>query len=124
MATIYVPVGGARLAGDLIVPDRADAIVLFAHGSGSSRFSTRNQFVARALERHALATLLIDLLTPEEESLDRRTGHLRFDIPLLAGRLVALIDWLKRHVQVGGFPIGLFGASTGAGAARIFPLSP
>lgn len=117
MPTIYVPVGGARLAGELTVPPQAEAIVLFAHGSGSSRFSRRNQFVARVLERRALATLLIDLLTPEEDALDRRTSHFRFDIPLLAKRLVGIISWLKLQEQTATLPIGLFGASTGGGAA-------
>src|SRR5437868_10434021 len=97
MSTVYVPAGGARLAGELTIPTDAYAIVLFAHGSGSSRFSRRNQFVARVLERSGLATLLIDLLTPEEETLDQRTAHLRFDIPMLAKRLVSIVDWLKRH---------------------------
>jgi len=129
---IYIPAGEARLAGDLTVPPRPSGLVLFAHGSGSSRFSRRNQFVARVLEQHGLATLLIDLLTPDEEALDRRTGHLRFDIPLLATRLVAIVDWLKRQApfdllrpapgdaerrQVNELPVGIFGASTGGGAA-------
>jgi putative phosphoribosyl transferase len=132
MPTIYVPAGGARLAGELTVPMPATGLVLFAHGSGSSRFSSRNQFVARVLERQGLATLLIDLLTPEEEALDHRTGHFRFDIPLLATRLVAMIDWLKRQPAFDALrpppseaerrlthtlPIGIFGASTGGGAA-------
>src|SRR6185295_11711185 len=117
MSTIYVPVGGARLAGELTIPPHAQAIVLFAHGSGSSRFSRRNQFVARVLEQHAFATLLIDLLTPEEEALDQRTGHFRFDIPLLAKRLVALVSWLKLQEKTASLPVGLFGASTGGGAA-------
>jgi dienelactone hydrolase len=90
---------------------------LFAHGSGSSRFSSRNQFVARVLEQHELATLLIDLLTPEEEAVDRHTAQLRFDMPMLADRLVAIIDWLKKDARVSTLPIGLFGASTGGGAA-------
>jgi putative phosphoribosyl transferase len=132
MTTIYVPAGGARLAGELTVPQHATGLVLFAHGSGSSRFSTRNHFVARVLEQQGLATLLIDLLTPEEEALDQRTGHLRFDIPMLATRLVAMIDWLKRQPDYDAprpaqneierrrthtLPIGIFGASTGGGAA-------
>jgi putative phosphoribosyl transferase len=117
MATVYVPVGGAKLAGELIVPEDARALVLFAHGSGSSRFSSRNQFVARVLERSGLATLLIDLLTPDEERLDQRTAHLRFDIPLLAARLVAIIDWLNQDSRLRDLPVGMFGASTGGGAA-------
>jgi putative phosphoribosyl transferase len=91
--------------------------VLFAHGSGSSRFSRRNQFVARVLEHQGLATLLIDLLTPDEDALDRRTAHFRFDIPMLATRLVAIVDWLKKRVETAALGIGLFGASTGGGAA-------
>lgn len=117
MPTIYVSAGGARLAGELTIPPRAHGIVLFAHGSGSSRFSRRNQFVARVLEQHGLATLLIDLLTTEEEALDERTAHLRFDIPLLAARLVAIVSWLKHQDETAPLPIGLFGASTGGGAA-------
>jgi len=125
MATVYVPAGGARLAGELMTPADARGLVLFAHGSGSSRFSSRNQFVARVLEQRGLATLLIDLLTPEEERLDERTAHLRFDIPMLADRLVAIIDWLRQQPAVSetkgkdlrDFPVGMFGASTGGGAA-------
>jgi len=117
MATIYVPVGDVRLPGELTIPAKAHGIVLFAHGSGSSRFSSRNQFVARVLERQGLATLLTDLLTPDEDALDRHTAHLRFDIPLLASRLVAIVEWLKRQPQTQALPIGLFGASTGGGAA-------
>jgi pimeloyl-ACP methyl ester carboxylesterase len=93
--------------------------VLFAHGSGSSRHSPRNQFVARVLQRRGLATLLIDLLTPAEEVLDRRTSHLRFDIPLLASRLVAIIDWLHVESAAQSLSIGLFGASTGGAAALV-----
>ena len=117
MSTITIPAAGASITGELTIPANADGIVLFAHGSGSSRFSARNQFVARVLERHGLATVLIDLLTPEEEAVDRRTAHLRFDIPLLSTRLVAIVDWLKRDRRTRELPIGLFGASTGGGAA-------
>jgi putative phosphoribosyl transferase len=117
MATIQVPAGMVRLAGELTLPPDAAGIVLFAHGSGSSRFSRRNQFVARVLEAHGLGTLLIDLLTRDEEAVDDRTAHLRFDIPMLADRLVAIVDWLKQQPQTGTLPIGLFGASTGGGAA-------
>jgi dienelactone hydrolase len=117
MATIHVPAGDVHLAGELTLPANAAGVVLFAHGSGSSRFSSRNQFVARALEHSGLGTLLIDLLTPDEEAVDQRTGHLRFDIPLLAGRLVAIVEWLKRQQKTAALPIGLFGASTGGGAA-------
>ncbi len=114
---VQVPVGEARLHGDLGIPPQAHGIVLFAHGSGSSRHSPRNQYVARALERRDLATLLIDLLTPEEESVDDRTAQHRFDIPMLAGRLVTIVDWLRRRKETASLPIGLFGASTGGGAA-------
>jgi len=117
MATIHVPAGDVRLPGELTIPAKTHGIVLFAHGSGSSRFSSRNQFVARVLERQGLATLLIDLLTPDEEALDRHTAHLRFNIPLLASRLVAIVEWLTRQPQTRALPIGLFGASTGGGAA-------
>jgi dienelactone hydrolase len=99
------------------MPPRAHGLVVFAHGSGSSRHSPRNQFVAAALESRGLATLLIDLLTPAEEAVDRRTAQLRFDLELLAGRLVAIVDWLRRQPVTMSFPIGLFGASTGGGAA-------
>jgi putative phosphoribosyl transferase len=114
---VRVPVGDQSLNGDLGIPARARGIVLFAHGSGSSRHSSRNQFVARALERRDLATLLIDLLTPEEESIDDRTAQYRFDIPMLADRLVTIVDWLRGRKETASLPIGLFGASTGGGAA-------
>ncbi|MCC7415548.1 MAG: dienelactone hydrolase family protein [Acidobacteria bacterium] len=114
---VQVPVGGDRLSGDLVVPASARGLVLFAHGSGSSRLSPRNRFVARDLERRALATLLIDLLTPLEEAIDDRTAELRFDIGMLAHRLVSIVDWVKTHDQLAALPVGLFGASTGAGAA-------
>jgi pimeloyl-ACP methyl ester carboxylesterase len=116
---VEVPVGEARLHGDLGRPPEAHGLVLFAHGSGSSRHSPRNQFVARALERRGLATLLIDLLTPEEELIDDRTAEYRFDIPMLASRLVTIIDWLGSRRETAQLPIGLFGASTGGGAALI-----
>jgi dienelactone hydrolase len=94
-------------------------VVLFAHGSGSSRHSPRNRFVAEALREGALATLLLDLLTPEEEAIDARTRQLRFDIALLADRLVGTIDWLAQQPAARGLPVGLFGASTGGGAALV-----
>jgi dienelactone hydrolase len=99
------------------MPPRPLGLVLFAHGSGSSRHSPRNQFVAAALESRGFATLLIDLLTPAEETVDRRTAQLRFDIEMLASRLVAIVDWLRRQPITVSLPIGLFGASTGGGAA-------
>jgi dienelactone hydrolase len=116
---VEVPTGVARLHGDLGMPDHASGLVLFAHGSGSSRHSSRNRYVARALERHGLATLLIDLLTPDEERIDNVTAQYRFDLPLLAARLVTIVDWLGGRRETGALPIGLFGASTGGGAALI-----
>jgi putative phosphoribosyl transferase len=115
--TVRVVVDGCPLEGDLTVPDAATGLVLFAHGSGSSRFSPRNRLVAQRLGAAGFATLLVDLLTGEEERIDARTGHLRFDIALLAARLVAIVDWLGELAEVKALPIGLFGASTGGGAA-------
>jgi dienelactone hydrolase len=116
---VEVPAGRARLEGNLVVPARARGVVLFAHGSGSSRFSPRNRYVAAALQQAPLATLLIDLLTPEEEQVDLRTRHLRFDIDLLAERLVAAAVWLSTDAQTAALRIGYFGASTGGGAALV-----
>ena len=116
---IKVPAGSDVLEGNLSVPEGAEGIVLFAHGSGSSRFSPRNRFVAQALQEAGLATLLIDLLTLQEEHIDRRTGHLRFDIGLLAHRLVGITDWLLQHSGSRLSKLGYFGASTGAAAALI-----
>jgi putative phosphoribosyl transferase len=116
---VRVPVGRVRLDGDLTLPPAPHGIVVFAHGSGSSRFSSRNRFVARQLREAGLGTLLMDLLTPEEERVDARTAHLRFDIGLLAGRLVGATDWLKLQPETGDLPIGYFGASTGGGAALV-----
>jgi dienelactone hydrolase len=116
---VNVPVSGQSLLGDLTVPPGATGLVLFAHGSGSSRHSPRNHAVARTLEQRGFGTLLIDLLTPEEEEIDRATAHLRFAIPLLAGRLVEIIDWLQARPETKSLPIGLFGASTGGGAAIV-----
>ncbi|MGI5211695.1 dienelactone hydrolase family protein [Plantactinospora sp. CA-290183] len=112
-----IPTGGVELTGDLVVPADPSGIVLFAHGSGSSRHSPRNRAVAGTLNRYALATLLVDLLTRGEEELDDRTGELRFDIGLLTGRLVGIVDWLRGGGAGAALPIGLFGASTGAAAA-------
>jgi putative phosphoribosyl transferase len=117
--SVRVPIGDQSLPGDLEIPADPRGLVLFAHGSGSSRKSPRNQSVARALERRHLATLLIDLLTPEEEAVDDRTRQYRFDIPMLADRLVTIVDWLRAAESTGSLPIGLFGASTGGGAALI-----
>lgn len=107
------------LQGNLGIPAQATAIVLFAHGSGSGRHSPRNRYVAERLRQAGLGTLLIDLLTEREEVIDSRTAHLRFDIGLLADRLVGAIDWLGREPHTAGLPIGLFGASTGAAAALV-----
>jgi putative phosphoribosyl transferase len=101
------------------VPARALGIVLFAHGSGSGRHSPRNRFVAEQLHGRGLATLLFDLLTEEEERLDRSTGELRFDIGLLAERLVRVTEWVVQHRETAHLPIGYFGASTGGGAALV-----
>jgi pimeloyl-ACP methyl ester carboxylesterase len=114
---VQVPIGEASLQGDLGLPAATHGIVLFAHGSGSSRHSRRNQYVARVLEQRDLATLLIDLLTPQEEAIDEHTAQYRFDIPMLAGRLVTIVDWLRSRQETSSLPIGLFGASTGGGAA-------
>jgi putative phosphoribosyl transferase len=114
---VALSIGEVELAGELDVPPSARGIVLFAHGSGSSRFSPRNQYVARALRTAGLATLLMDLLTREEEVVDERTRALRFDIPLLAKRLVGATDWLTHHAATRDLFIGYFGASTGAAAA-------
>jgi putative phosphoribosyl transferase len=111
--------GGLSLEGDLSVPTNASGIVLFAHGSGSSRHSPRNQFVARALGEGGMATLLFDLLTPEEEENDDRNGRLRFDINLLAGRLVAATRWIANQPETQRLGIGYFGASTGGAAALV-----
>jgi dienelactone hydrolase len=116
---VAVAAGEVELEGALVVPAEAAGVVLFAHGSGSSRHSPRNRFVAGELRRANLATLLIDLLSPEEERVDARTAELRFDIGLLARRLVAAADWLAGHESTRKFPIGLFGASTGAAAALV-----
>ncbi|GAA4543703.1 dienelactone hydrolase family protein [Streptomyces collinus] len=117
--TVTLPAGRAVLTGDLTVPPDARAVVLFAHGSGSSRHSPRNREVAAGLRTAGLGTLLIDLLTEDEERLDARTAELRFDIPLLGHRLVAALDWLAREPGTSGLPVVLFGASTGAGAALV-----
>jgi dienelactone hydrolase len=115
--TVLVATGEATLEGNLTIPVGATGIVLFAHGSGSSRHSPRNRFVARHLQHAGFATLLIDLLTADEESLDRVTAQLRFDIPLLADRLVGATSWLGQEPDTARLPIGSFGASTGAAAA-------
>ena len=116
---VFVTAGAARLAGDLAVPRHAHGLVVFAHGSGSSRFSPRNRYVADALDRRDLATLLVDLLTEQEEAIDERTGELRFDVELLGQRLAAVVSWSHERPELRRLPLGLFGASTGAGAALL-----
>jgi len=114
---VRIPAGRAALDGDLTLPEAARGVVVFAHGSGSSRHSSRNRFVAQELRRSALGTLLMDLLTAEEETIDVRTAELRFDIGLLAERLGAATDWLRAEPRTSRLAIGYFGASTGGGAA-------
>lgn len=116
---VNIAAGGRLLEGTLTVPERIRGLVLFAHGSGSSRFSPRNNAVARVLNDAGLATLLLDLLTAEEEMAERFTRHLRFDIDLLANRLGAAIEWVGRDPEVNTQPVGLFGSSTGAAAALV-----
>jgi len=118
VAHVAVPAGDAVLEGDLVVPPVATGIVAFAHGSGSSRHSPRNKQVADTLIEAGLGTLLVDLLTPAEEAVDRVTAQHRFDIVLLARRLVAAVDWL-RQTAAPELSVGLFGASTGAAAALV-----
>ncbi|HEX6134699.1 MAG TPA: dienelactone hydrolase family protein [Longimicrobiales bacterium] len=116
---VQIPAGSVLLEGDLSVPADARGVVLFAHGSGSSRHSSRNRYVASRLQAARFATVLLDLLTPEEEVVDDRTRELRFDIGLLAQRLVGAIDWLHGHPSTADLEIGCFGASTGGGAALV-----
>jgi putative phosphoribosyl transferase len=116
---VQLPVGETTLVGTLTAPADARGVVVFAHGSGSGRFSPRNRAVARFLVDAGLATLLMDLLTAEEEAEDVRTARLRFDIGLLAGRVVGSIDWLSAESALAELPVGCFGASTGAAAALI-----
>ncbi|MDB5405192.1 MAG: dienelactone hydrolase-like enzyme [Rhodospirillales bacterium] len=116
---VRVAAGPVILEGNLTLPEQACGIVLFAHGSGSSRHSPRNRHVARLLNEGRLATLLVDLLTWEEEAVDRRTAHLRFDIDLLAERLIGATDWLTEQPETSNLRVGYFGASTGAAAALV-----
>ena len=116
---VRVTAGRAALAGDLTIPPHPLGVVVFAHGSGSSRTSPRNRSVAQSLVADGFATLLFDLLTPEEELADRHTRHLRFDIPLLAERLLGALDWIRHQHRLANLPVGLFGASTGAAAALV-----
>ena len=116
---VQVDASGVRLPGDLVVPADARGVVLFAHGSGSSRRSPRNRQVATGLHDAGYGTLLLDLLTEAEERIDARTRVLRFDVRMLAGRLTAAADWLGRPEEAGDLPLAVFGASTGAAAALI-----
>lgn len=116
--SIEIP-ADVHLRADLHIPSGHAGVVLFAHGSGSSRLSPRNQFVARELQKAGLATLLLDLLTESEEVLDQRSAHLRFDIDLLARRLLYAVQWIRRHPALGSLRLGCFGASTGAAAALL-----
>jgi len=116
---VRIQAGDAALHGDLSIPERALGVVAFAHGSGSSRLSTRNLQVASSLQSAGLGTLLFDLLTPQEEKVDLATTQLRFDIELLATRLIAAVDWLREAPSTKHLPVGLFGASTGGGAACV-----
>jgi putative phosphoribosyl transferase len=117
--SMKIPVAGVTLEADLAVPDRAAGLVVFAHGSGSGRHSSRNRYVARELQNAGLATALADLLTPDEERADAAGGQYRFDIGRLSVRVIALTDWLLGHDACSGLGVGLFGASTGAAAALV-----
>jgi putative phosphoribosyl transferase len=117
--SVAIPTTGVTLEADVVVPEPALGMVLFAHGSGSGRHSPRNRYVAGELQKAGLATVLADLLTPQEEQVDARTGALRFDISLLGERVVALTDWLVTQERTADLSVGLFGASTGAAAALV-----
>ncbi len=116
---VLVKVGSVELEGYLSLPTAATGAVVFAHGSGSSRHSPRNRYVADILNKGGLATLLIDLLNTDEQEVDLQTSQLRFDIPFLANRLVAITQWVRNQPQLAGLKVGYFGASTGAGAALV-----
>lgn len=116
---VSVNAGAVTLPGILGIPNNAPGVVVFVHGSGSSRHSSRNRYVAQVLQQAGLATLLMDLLTPAEEAIDQYTRHLRFDIPLLAQRVMKASQWLQQYPPTQSLKIGYFGASTGAGAALV-----
>jgi alpha-beta hydrolase superfamily lysophospholipase len=116
---VEIRVRDVTLCGDLYIPPRPKGVILFAHGSGSSRHSSRNRYVAEVLQEAGLATLLFDLLTKQEEAEERFTGHLRFDIPLLADRLAGVTSWIDSMPELHELPVGYFGASTGGGAAIV-----
>jgi putative phosphoribosyl transferase len=117
--TVSIGSGSTILEGDLSVPAYAKGIVIFAHGSGSSRHSPRNQYVARVIQSNKQATLLFDLLTKEEEEEEKWTRHIRFDIPLLTSRLINTTNWIRQYAETRNLKIGYFGASTGAAAALV-----
>lgn len=116
---VKIPAGNVMLEGELALPKEAQGIVLFVHGSGSSRHSPRNQYVAQVLQSAEIGTLLFDLLTEDEEAIDRSTGHLRFDIGLLSERLIHATHWIQRNSNTQNLQIGYFGASTGGAAALV-----
>jgi len=116
---IRIPVGNVEVEGNMFLPQETGCLIIFAHGSGSSRFSPRNQYVAKEFNKSSIGTLLFDLLTPGEEEEDELTGQYRFNISLLAQRLVSVTDWLQNDPQTARLKIGYFGASTGAAAALI-----
>lgn len=117
--TVSIPVDGTTLEASMAIPANTRKVVIFSHGSGSSRFSPRNRYVAEFLQQLGMATVLLDLLTPKEETQDLRTGQWRFDIDLLGARLVQAADWLQTDDRTKQLPVGLFGASTGAAAALV-----
>jgi putative phosphoribosyl transferase len=119
LSEVRIRAGQVELEGELVLPDSPVGVVLFAHGSGSSRHSPRNRFVARALQEGRLGTLLMDLLTSAEDQIDSRTAELRFNIDLLAERVIAAVDWMRSQPAMQALEIGLFGASTGAAAALV-----
>ena len=119
MREVTIPVAAGGLPADVTFPDEPKGVVLFAHGSGSSRHSPRNVAVAHTLNSRSLATVLVDLLTSEEDAIDAQTAELRFNIPMLADRLAAIVDWMGTDSTLRPLPVGLFGASTGAAAALV-----
>jgi dienelactone hydrolase len=116
---VVIPAGDVKLEATVTVPPDGRGVVVFAHGSGSSRHSPRNQYVAAVLDQAGFATVLADLLTADEERIDLHTGQLRFDIGLLARRVAGIVDWLDEQSELASLPVGLFGASTGAAAALV-----
>ena len=117
--SVAIRIAEGRIEADLRVPENATGLVMFAHGSGSSRFSSRNRAVAESLEEQGFATLLLDLLTRDEDSVDVYTRQFRFDIPLLGRRVASATDWMQQRSDISALPLGYFGASTGAAAALI-----